>query len=144
MGAQRFASSAFKIGHQCYIVGIRCSSVYRLGWTSGEFGRDSCRNKRFSSLLHSVQTGPGAHPDPNPMGTGGCFLPVKTAGAWSWSLIRILTNSHTSTVTLCFDSVVNISGSLSFCYYRLSHSSISIQVFPINLHNLSPIVLVIH
>jgi hypothetical protein len=32
-------------------------------------------------LLHSVQTGSGAHSHSYPMGTGGSFLEVKAAGA---------------------------------------------------------------
>jgi hypothetical protein len=35
------------------------------------------RGKRIFSLLHSVQTGPGAHADSNPMGTGELSPGVK-------------------------------------------------------------------
>jgi hypothetical protein len=32
--------------------------------------------------LHSIQTGSGAHPVSNPIGTGGCFAGGKAAWAW--------------------------------------------------------------
>jgi hypothetical protein len=35
---------------------------------------------RDFSLLHSIQTGPGAHPATCPMGTGGLFLRGKATG----------------------------------------------------------------
>jgi hypothetical protein len=51
-----------------------------MGWTAGiQFPA----GVRFS-LLHSVQSGSGAHPASYPLGTGGSFPGGKTAGAWSW------------------------------------------------------------
>jgi hypothetical protein len=41
------------------------------------------------SLHHRVQTGSGAHPASNPMGTGGSFPGGKAAGVWSWPLTSI-------------------------------------------------------
>jgi hypothetical protein len=41
------------------------------------------------SLLDSVQTGPGAHPAPCPLGIGGNFPGGKAVGAWSWPLTSI-------------------------------------------------------
>jgi hypothetical protein len=43
------------------------------------------RDKKFS-LLHSVQTGSGAHLASHPVGTGGSLPWGKAAGAWNWSL----------------------------------------------------------
>jgi hypothetical protein len=39
---------------------------------------------RDSFLRHRVQTGFGAHPASDQMGTGGSFPGGKTARAWSW------------------------------------------------------------
>jgi hypothetical protein len=44
---------------------------------------------RHFSLLHSVQTGSGAHPDSSPMCTGGASPRGKVAVAWSWLLASI-------------------------------------------------------
>jgi len=41
------------------------------------------------SLHHRVQTGSGAHPTSNPMGTTVSFPGDKAAGAWSWPLTSI-------------------------------------------------------
>jgi hypothetical protein len=44
---------------------------------------------RYFSLLHSVQTGSGAHPASYPMGTGFSFSGGKAAGKWSRPLTSI-------------------------------------------------------
>jgi hypothetical protein len=49
-------------------------------------GFDSRQGKTF---FHNIQTDSGAHPAPNPMGTGGSFLGDKMAGAWNWQLASI-------------------------------------------------------
>jgi hypothetical protein len=41
------------------------------------------------SLLHSVQTGSGAHAASYPVGTGGSFPRGKEAGAWRWSVTSV-------------------------------------------------------
>jgi hypothetical protein len=48
------------------------------------------RYKRFS-VLHSVQTDPGAHCASYPVGTGGSFRESKAAGPWSWKLTSVYT-----------------------------------------------------
>jgi hypothetical protein len=58
------------ISNYCW---CRDSSVgVATGWTAGV--QFPARGKRFS-LLHSVQTGSGAHPASYPMGTGGGSFP---------------------------------------------------------------------
>jgi hypothetical protein len=44
---------------------------------------------RDFSLLHSAQTGSGAHPASHAIGAGDCFPRDKAAGAWSWPLTSI-------------------------------------------------------
>jgi hypothetical protein len=53
------------------------STVTRLG--VGRPGLDS-RNEKEFSVLHHIQTGPGAHPTSYPMGTGGFFARDKAVG----------------------------------------------------------------
>jgi hypothetical protein len=48
-----------------------------MGWTAGV--RFSAGAKELS-LLHSIQTGSGAHPASYPMGTGGFFPGLKQPG----------------------------------------------------------------
>jgi len=43
----------------------------------------------YFSLSHRVQTGSGAHPASNVMGTGGSYYGGKVAVAWSWPLTSI-------------------------------------------------------
>jgi hypothetical protein len=54
-------------------------SRYSDGLRAGRPGFDS-RQGQDLSLLHSVQTGPEAHPASYPMGTGGSFPGVKQQG----------------------------------------------------------------
>jgi hypothetical protein len=66
-------------------------SVWRLGYRQDDRGvgvRFPAGAKYFY-LLHNVQTGSGAHSASYPMGTRGCFLSGKAAGAWSWPLTAI-------------------------------------------------------
>jgi hypothetical protein len=53
--------------------------VYRLSYGLDSRGSIPGRGKRFF-LLHSVQTGSGAHPSSYPMSTGGPFPGVKHQG----------------------------------------------------------------
>jgi hypothetical protein len=64
----------------CMLIGIAT------GWTAGVRFPAGARD---ISLLHSFQTGSGAHPASYPMGTGSCFSGGKAAGAWSWPLTSI-------------------------------------------------------
>jgi hypothetical protein len=50
------------------------------GWPKFDSGRGDI------SLIHSVQTGSGAHQASYPMGTEDSFLVGKAAGEWSWPL----------------------------------------------------------
>jgi len=61
-----------------------------------EFGRDFFR--------HRGETGFGAHPAFQKMGTVGSYLPGKAAGAWSWPLSADVKNawSYTSTPPYVF------------------------------------------
>jgi hypothetical protein len=55
----------------------RDSSVgIETGYGAGRPGYDSRQGQEIS-LLHCVQTGSGAHPSSQPMGTGGSFPKVK-------------------------------------------------------------------
>jgi hypothetical protein len=57
----------------------------RAGWP----GFDSHKEREEFSLLHSTQTGSGAHPAFYPMGVRGSFSRDRAAGAWSWPLTSI-------------------------------------------------------
>jgi hypothetical protein len=59
----------------------RCSD----GLRAGRPGIELRQGQEFS-LLHSVQTGSGAHSLSYTMGTGDSFSEGKAAGAWSWPL----------------------------------------------------------
>jgi hypothetical protein len=76
---------------------------------------------RWKSFLDSVQTYFGAHPDPFPMGTGGCFAGINRPGsevdqlppystevknAWSYTstLHFVFTTSYLSTAFMDWNS----------------------------------------
>jgi hypothetical protein len=61
-------------------VNIVMLSQYSHGLRAGGPGFDS-RQDQYFSLLHSVQTGSGAHPASYPMGTGCSFPGGKATGA---------------------------------------------------------------
>jgi hypothetical protein len=70
-----------------FLYGI-AQSVQRHGtcWTAGVRFLAGARD---FSLLHSVQTGSGAHPASCPMGTKVPFSGSRAAGAWNWPLFIV-------------------------------------------------------
>jgi hypothetical protein len=63
---------------------IRIETGYRLGRPGLKF-----RQRHDFSLLHNIQTGPGAHAASHPMVTSGSFPGDKAAGVWSCLLASI-------------------------------------------------------
>jgi hypothetical protein len=67
---------------------ITCAAGIAAGDRLHGWGSVPSRDKRFS-LLHSVQTGSGAHPASYPTGTGALSPGDRAAGTWRWSLTSI-------------------------------------------------------
>jgi hypothetical protein len=63
-----------------------CSSVDTAGLRAGWLGIQAPLGAGNFSPHHRVQTGSGAHPASNPIGTRGSFPGGKAADAWSWPL----------------------------------------------------------
>jgi hypothetical protein len=149
--AKWFLPFPFKSGHQCCAVAQYTDLA--TGWMTGELRREiflsslqradwlcplpSNGHRGNSSLL-------GRKADHSPPYTakykyGWSYTSASPYALMAWCLLN---NSHNYTFylgspilsvlphkhsdALCFDSVVNISASLSFCYYRSFLSSISI------------------
>jgi hypothetical protein len=82
--ADRLCPYISLITEAVHISNSRNSSVgIATGWTAGV--RFPVEAKDFS-LLHSGQTGSGAHPASHPLDTGDSFPGGKAEGPWSWSL----------------------------------------------------------
>jgi hypothetical protein len=71
--------------HSILITPVSVASGRATGWTTVvEFPAEA-----DVSLLHNVQTGPGAHSASYLMSTGGSFSVGETVGAWGWDTARI-------------------------------------------------------